>query len=132
MRAYKHKITNSSNYNNSLKQCGRLDFWIDKSIFTKWNYNGKHSKGGKVIYSDVAIELALILSYVHSLPLRQTEGFMSSLFQINNLQLTIPDCTTLCRRKKTLDMSKKLRKWNRTENLVFAIDGSGLKCSGVK
>jgi len=115
MRAYKHKITNSSNYNNSLKQRGRLDFWIDKSIFTNWNYNGKHSKGGKVIYSDVAIELALILLYVYSLPLRQTEGFMSSLFQMNNLQLTIPHYTTLCRRKKTLDMSKKLRKWNRTE-----------------
>ena len=51
---------------------------------------------------------------------------------MNNLQLTIPDYTTLCRRKKTLDMSKKLRKWNRTENLVFAIDASGLKCSGEK
>ena len=132
MRAYKHKITNSSNYNNNLKQRGRLDFWIDKSIFTNWNYNGKLSKGGKVIYSDVAIELALILSYVYSLPLRQTEGFMSSLFQMNNLQLTIPDYATLCRRKKTLDMSKKLRKWNRTENLVFAIDARGLKCSGEK
>ena len=29
-------------------------------------------------------------------------------------------------------MSKKLRKWNRQENLVFAIGASGLKCSGEK
>jgi len=61
MRAYKQKITNSSTYNNNLKQRGRLDFWMDKSIFTNWNYKGKQTKGGKVIYSDVAIEMALIL-----------------------------------------------------------------------
>ena len=132
MRAYKQKITNSSTYNNSLKQRGRLDFWIDKSVFSNWTYNGKQTKGGKVIYSDVAIELALILAYLYSLPLRQTESFISSLFQMNKLQLIIPDYTALCRRKKTLDLSKKLRKWNRQENLVFAIDASGLKCTGEK
>ena len=75
MRAYKQKITNRSTYNNSLKQRGHLDFWIDKSIFTNWTYNGKHSKGVKVIYSDVAIELALILSYVYSLPFLITLSF---------------------------------------------------------
>jgi hypothetical protein len=115
MRAYKQKITNSSTYNNSLKQRGRLDFWMDKDIFSNWNYKGKQTKGGKVIYSDVAIEIALILSYVYSLPLRQTEGFLSSLLQLHNFQLTVPDYTTLCRRKRTLDVSKKLKKWNGKE-----------------
>ena len=129
MRAYKQKITNSSTYNKSLKQRGRLDFWMDKSIFSNWNYKGKQTKGGKVIYSDVAIEIALILSYVYSLPLRQTEGFLSSLLQLHNYQLTVPNYTTLCRRKKTLDVRDKLKKWNGKENIVFAIDGSGLKCS---
>tara|TARA_B110000211_G_C13578857_1_gene335340 strand:- start:266 stop:517 length:252 start_codon:yes stop_codon:yes gene_type:complete len=79
MRAYKQQITNSSSYNNSLKQRGRLDFWIDKDIFSNWNCKGKQNKGGKVIYSDVAIEIDLILSYLCSLPLSQTEGFLSSL-----------------------------------------------------
>ena len=74
MRAYKQRITNSSSYNNSLKQRGRLDFRVDKTIFSNWSYKGKQSKGGKVVYSDVAIELALVLSYIHKLPLRQTEG----------------------------------------------------------
>ena len=109
-----------------------MDFWIDKAIFKNWIYKGKQTKGGKVIYSDVAIEIALILSYVYSLPLRQTEGFLSSLLQLHNYQLSVPDYTTLCRRKKTLDVSKKLKKWNRKENIVFAIDASGLKCSGEK
>ena len=132
MRSYKQRITNSSTYNNSLKQRGRLDFWIDKSIFSNWTYKGKQAKGGKVIYSDVVIEMTLILSYIYSLPLRQTEGFTNSILQLNNLNLTAPDYTTVCRRKKVLDVSKKLKKWNRKENIVFAIDGSGLKCYGEK
>ena len=34
--------------------------------------------------------------------------------------------------KKTLKVNKKLRKWNRKENIVFAIDASGLKFSSEK
>jgi hypothetical protein len=94
MSAYKQKITNSSSYINSLKQRGRRDFWMDKDIFSNRNYKGKQTKGGKVIYFDVAIEIALILSYVYSLPLRQTEGFLSRLLQLHNYQLTVPDYTT--------------------------------------
>jgi IS5 family transposase len=117
----------------SLKQRGSLDFWLDSSIFSNWRYSGKQSRGGKVQYSDVAIKLMLTLSYVYKLPLRQTEGFMLSILSLHNqCSLKIPDYTTLCRRRKTLDVSKKLRKWNRKENIVFAIDGSGLKCCGEK
>ena len=132
MRSYKQQITNSKEYNNSLKQRGRLDFWIDKSIFSKWIYSGKQTQGGKVIYSDVVIEMILVLSYVYSLPLRQTEGFVSSLLALNGQLLNVPDYTTLCRRRKFLDVSKKLSKWNGKENIVFSIDSSGLKCCGEK
>lgn len=131
-RAYKQRITNSSSYINSLKQRGRLDFWMDKSILSKWHYKGKQNKGGKVVYSNVAIELALTLSYIYNLPLRQTQGFLSSILNLHGLNVSVPDYTTLCRRKRTLNVSKQLRKWNRNENIVFAIDGSGLKCQGEK
>ena len=132
MRAYKLQLTNSKEYNNSLKQRGRLDFWIDKSILTKWRYSGKQTQGGKLIYSDALIEMILVLSYVYSLPLRQTEGFVSSLLSVSGTPLKVPDYTTICRRSKVLDVSRKLRKWNRKENIVFSIDGSGLKCCGEK
>jgi hypothetical protein len=132
MRAYKQQITNSNIYNNSLKQRGRLDFWIDNSIFSKWTYSGKQTQGGKVIYSDVVIEMILVLSYVYSLPLRQTEGFVNSLLALNGRALSVPDYATVCRRRKTLDVRKKLKKWNRKESIVFSIDGSGLKCCGEK
>jgi len=132
MRAYKQKIINSNTYNNSLKKQGRLDFWIDKSIFSNWTYKGKKKRGGKLIYSDLVIEMTLILSYVYNLPLRQTEGFLNSILQIHHSKLKAPDYTTICRRKKYLDVSKKLSKWNTYENIVFAIDSSGLKCCGEK
>ena len=57
---------------------------------------------------------------------------MSGPLQLRNYQLTIPDYTTLCKRKKTIDVSNKLEKCNRTEDLVFAIDASGLKFFGEK
>lgn len=103
---------------------------MDKSIFSNWSYKGKRAKGGKIIYSDAVIEMFLILSYVYNLPLRQTEGFLSSL--LHKHKLTIPDYTTISRRKQKLDVKKKLKKWNGKENIVFAIDGSGLKCCGEK
>lgn len=74
----------------------------------------------------------LVLSSVYHLPLRQTQGFMMSILESYHQALPIPDYTTLCRRRKGLDVSKKLNKWNRKENLVFSIDGSGLKCCGEK
>ena len=76
--------------------------------------------------------MILVLSYVYSLPLRQTEGFVKSLFILNGSQLSVPDYTTLSRRRKSLDVSKKLKKWNGKENIVFALDSSGLKCCGEK
>jgi len=45
----------------------------------------------------------------------QTEGFLSSLLQLHNYQLSVPDYTTLCRRKRTLDVRDKLKKWNGKE-----------------
>lgn len=132
MRSYKLQLTNSKEYNNSLKQRGRLDFWIDKSILTKWKYTGKQKRGGKIIYSDILIEMILILSHVYNLPLRQTEGFVSSLLSRSGSSLKVPDYTTLCRRRQVLDVSDKLQKWNSRDNIVFAIDASGLKCCGEK
>ena len=57
---------------------------------------------------------------------------MLSLLSLHNESLSRPDYTTVCRRRKNLDVSKKLKSWNRKENMVFSIDASGLKCCGEK
>ena len=67
--------------------------------------------------------MILVLSYVYSLPLRQTEGFVSSLLALNGQLLNVPDYTTLCGRRKFLAVSKKLSKWNGKENIVEKKNG---------
>ena len=58
--------------------------------------------GGQRRYADIAIEAALMIRMVFHLPLRQTEGFLYSLMQLLDVDLPIPDHTTLSRRLQTL------------------------------
>mgnify|MGYP000623554331 CR=1 FL=1 len=132
MRGYKLQLINSSSYNKSLIRRGRIDFWMDKTIFTNWYYNGSRLRGGKQLYNDAVIELILMISHVYHLPLRQAQGFMMNLLEGKGIDLEVPNYTTLCRRRKTLDIGKKLSHWNQKESIVFSIDASGLKCSGEK
>jgi hypothetical protein len=65
---------------------------------------GKQVQEGKVIYFDTLIEMILILSYVYSLPLRQTEGFVNSIHNLYGQSIAVPDYITVCGRRKSLDV----------------------------
>ena len=54
--------------------------------------------GGQAHYSDMAIEPALMLWQTFHLPLRQTEGFMQSIFALLGVTVSAPDHSTLSRR----------------------------------
>ncbi len=58
--------------------------------------------GGPRKFSDPAIETALTLRLVFRLPLRQTEGFLRSIFAVLQADLEVPDHTTLSRRSQQL------------------------------
>jgi hypothetical protein len=70
---------NWSEYNKKLKSCVRLELYIHKDIYENWHYVGKRS-GGKLIYADVVIEMCLTVREYFKMALRQSEGFLSSLF----------------------------------------------------
>ena len=81
------------------------------------------------IYSDIAIETALTLRLLFKLPLRQTEGFLRSLIKLMNLDLTVPDHSTLSRRNASLNVKlKRVGKPNGRVDLV--IDSTGLVIHG--
>ena len=63
--------------------------------------------GRPKLYSDLAIETALTLRLLFKLPLRQTEGFLKSIFRLMNIGLNVPDHITLSRRNSTLNSSLK-------------------------
>ena len=54
------------------------------------------------MYADTAIEEALTIRMVFHLPLRQTEGSLRSLPRMLEVELPIPDHTTLSRRLQKL------------------------------
>jgi IS5 family transposase len=118
---------NWSEYNKKLKSCARLELYIHKDIYENWHYVGKRSRGGKLIYADAVIEMCLTVREYFKMALRQSEGFLSSLFQKLNATVKIPDYTTLSRRCKKLkiDFKKNIVR-SKNEPLRLAIDSTGL------
>ena len=66
---------------------------------------GCGARGGQRQYSDLAIETALTRRLIVHLPLRQTEGVLTSIFRMLGLDLSAPDHTTLSRRGQHLDLT---------------------------
>jgi len=123
----KYKVRNWKEYNQMLVNRGRIDMWVDKGILERWFAKPQKIKGAPKKYTNEAIELTLQLGTVFSMRLRQTEGFVHSIFQTMKVNLTVPDHSTLSRRGEILPI--KLPKENK-ENLTIILDGSGLKVYG--
>lgn len=124
----KYKVCNWSAYNQGLKQRGAITIWIDKGLLEQWRYQGAKKKGGQFTYSDQAIEVCLVVRQVYHLPFRQTEGFMESFFFQLQLDLPVPDYSTLCRRSEHLPVSIQGKKGKAITDLV--LDSTGLKVYG--
>lgn len=122
-----YKVTNWSEYNQSLVDRGSLTIWITPEILKAWKDERPAQRGGQFQYSDVAIEAVLTLKHLMGLPYRATQGFAHSLFQLMDLKLTVPNYTTMCRRAKTLDV--KVSKSNQPAKHIV-IDSTGLKVYG--
>jgi IS5 family transposase len=78
--------------------------------------------------SDVAIETALTLRLLFHLPLRQTEGFLHSLFGMMGSDLSAPDHTTLSRRGQHLDLERDRVSTGRRVHLI--VDSTGRSILG--
>ncbi len=102
----KFKVTNWSEYNNILRNRGRIDFMIAEDLSDGWyEDNGSHRKrGGQRRYSDKAIFICLQIRYLFGLKLRQSQGFINWIFMLAGLPLTCPDYTTLSKRGRKLDL----------------------------
>ena len=69
------------------------------------------------------------LRAVFRLPLRQTEGLISSIVRLLGLELAIPDHTTLCRRAETLQVLPRPSAGAGPVHLL--VDSTGVKLSGA-
>ena len=100
----KYHVGNWSAYDRALVQRGDITVWLAPDAIATWEAVGVGTRGGQRQYSDLAIETALTLRLIFHLPLRQTEGFLTSIFRMLGLDLSAPDHTTLSRRGQHLDL----------------------------
>ena len=98
-------------------------------MIKSWNTDQDQRLGRPKLYSDLAIETALTLRLLFKLPLRQTEGFLKSIFRMMNVGLNVPDQTTLSRRNSTLKTSFK-RICKPSEKVDLVIYSTGLVIHG--
>ena len=102
----RHRVTNWAEYDAALRARGSLTVWFTPEAIAAWRAEPRTTRGGQPCYSDLAIMTALTLRAVFRLALRQTEGLISSILQLLDLDLAVPDHSTLSRRAETLKLPK--------------------------
>lgn len=124
-----YKITNWSKYNESLVQRGSITFWFCEETIEKWRHDNANPRvGHPFVYSDTAVECLLTLRELFQLPYRQTEGLGKSLVELMQIELDIPDYTSLAKRAAQMGISLDIAK--HTGRIDVVVDSTGLKVYG--
>ncbi|XOY57572.1 MAG: IS5 family transposase [Rhodobacterales bacterium] len=121
-----YRTRNWAEYNHSLKQRGSLSIWFDPEM--SWEAEASGRRGRQKTYSDAAIQACLSLKVLFGLPLRQTTGFVESLLKRVELDWSVPDFSTLCRRQKTLSVAIPYK--GSAGPLHLLVDSTGIKAEG--
>ena len=124
----KYRVANWASYDRALIRRGDITVWLTPEAVAAWQPASDGRRGGQLKYSDLAIQTALTLRLVFGLPLRQTEGFLISVFGMMGVDLDVPDHTTLSRRSQSLDV--ELRRARANEPIHLIVDSSGLSIVG--
>jgi IS5 family transposase len=124
-----YRLRNWKQYNNALVQRGSLTLWFSDGMIANWINQQQSGKPGRSkTYADTAILCMATLQEVYHLRLRSAEGLLLSLMQLMKLDLAVPDYSTLCRRRKTLEVVLPRRR--KGESLHVVVDSTGVKVFG--
>jgi hypothetical protein len=124
----RYRVTNWPEYDAALVRRGSLTLWFTEEAVAAWRAPATGERGGQPVYSAIAIETCLALRLVFHQPLRQTEGLLRSIANVLELDIAIPDHTTLSRRGGSLTILP--RTVGRDEPLHLLVDSTGLKIYG--
>lgn len=125
----KYHVTNWHDYDAALVKRGSIEVWMDEATLSSWYAEkciGEHG-GRSRIYSDAAILCAVTFRRIFRLPLRATEGLVSSLLVMSGGVLKAPDYSTVSRRMADLPIHLAKRKKEKT---AIVIDSTGAKVYG--
>ncbi len=90
-----------------LRRRDSLTLWITPEVLDGWQAARRTTPGGQSSYSELAIEMGIMLRLVFHLALRQTEGLMACIFDLLNVPLNKPDHRILSR------MARKMKSVSR-------------------
>ena len=94
-----YRVTNWKEYNESLVRRGDVTLWFSDEALASWEHaNDERKVGRPFTYSDGAIECLLTLRELFRLPYRQTEGLGRALVKLMEVEVAIPDFTSLAKR----------------------------------
>ena len=123
-----YRLRNWSQYNQALVERASLTVWFSEDVLDQWYYQGPKQRGAQWTYTDLVIETALTLKAVFRLGFRQSQGLLSSILVLLDVDRTVPDFSTLCRRQKTLSVDWGTVRSEQARHVV--IDSTGLKVYG--
>ena len=124
-----YRLRNWSQYNKALVRRGSLTLWLSDAIIAHWRETKRTGKrGAPRTYTETAILCMATLEEVYHLPLRATQGLMRSVVKLLQVDLSVPDYTTLCRRRRSLEVVLPRRK--KQEPLHMVVDSTGIKVYG--
>ena len=124
----RHRVTNWAASYAALRARGSLTVWFTPEAIAAWRAEPRTTRGGQPCYSDLAITTGLTLRAVFRLALRQTEGLIGSILQLLDLDLPVPDHSTLSRRAETLEVPRAKAG---SAPVHLLVDGTGLKLCGA-
>lgn len=123
-----YRIRNWRDYNKALVARGSLTLWVEAGSLRGWrDTTAPARRGRRRTYADAAIACALTLREVYGLPLRATEGLISSVLRLLGADLPAPHYSTLSRRAAALAVPLPRLT---TGPLHLAVDSTGVKVYG--
>src|SRR5215203_410232 len=128
-RKRQYRLRNWSQYNKALVQRGSLTLWVSEDVLSAWHNHTRTGRRGKTaFYADTAILCMATVAEVYRLPLRATQGLMRSAIRLLGVELSVPDYTTLCRRRRALEV--ELPRRQKSGPLHLVVDSTGIKVFG--
>ena len=132
-------VENWAEYSDALVDRGRLTIWISEEAIQDWKADREPQQGAQWIFTDGAIETCLQIKMVYGLTLRETEGFVESLFALFAFRTfgtggaagsRLHDSfeTTLSKRQGDLDID--LPTSSKSSPMHLVLDSTGLKVYG--
>ena len=99
-----HRLTKPNHpwTNGQVERMNRT-IWFDPAMTWETTPTGK--RGRQPDYSDAAIQTCLTMTVLFGMALRQTSGFVESLWGLIGLERSVPNFSTLSRRQKTLKVN---------------------------